>query len=135
MSGTIKSNYDDASRGGTLSTHSSWNTMKTTGGCAFNFSRSSSVKTPLSATLPSKFDKPRVMYATNNKEAGGSKSLIAQAAQSRSRGALRQRRNSNCSDITCDTTLPTPGKPRAHTSEGSRSLFDKRSPIAKKSSF
>lgn len=103
MSGTIKSGFDDYSRGGTLSTHTSWNTMKTGGGNgrSFNFSRSLSVKTPLSTTLPSHVNNPRITHASNNNNDNHHLNKT-----SNGRGS---RRNSNCSDITLDA-LPSPGK-------------------------
>lgn len=127
MTGTIKSGFDDASRSGTLSTNSSWNTKHTNNGVSFTFSRSASMKTPLSSTIPNQFDNPRVVYAD--------KGSTGKSIRSRSRGGTRQRRTSNCSDLTCDTPLPLPSpeKPRASTGQGTRSLFDARSPIARKS--
>lgn len=83
------------------------------------------MKTPLSATLPSQVAHPRVVYAATHKHRnsighGNVNTTDTNAktnammhttprAKSRQKGT-QSRRNSNCSELTLDSPLPSPVK-------------------------
>jgi len=118
LNGTIKSGEEDFSNCKSLSTHSSWTNKS--GSYSFNFSRSLKKS---ASTLPDHVSplKLRVMKAAHADD-----SLLSKSSLRRGAGPRKQ---STFSELTLDVSLPSPQKPRAHTSEGSRSIF---SPIQKK---
>ena len=121
VSGTIKSGggFDDSfSTGGTLSTHSSWNSTQR-GSYQFNFARSANLQKPRSATLP------RQLQSTNNSFANTMRSC-------RSTCRSKVRRDSGCSELT-GGTLPSCTSPhRSRAADGKSKSGRLFSPIDKK---
>lgn len=143
MSGTLKAGPEDNwSRNGTLSTHSSWNTncKSIKGGRTFNFSRSASMKTPLSSTLPSQVSQPRDVHGSSHifNKTTGHNSNHNMHTSTTPRGKSRQksnasRRASNCSELTLDTTpLISPAKGGRAKTANDATLKSVLTPIKKK---